>query len=123
KRTHPQVRASPTASASSSTPRLRVLRVLRGSKSNARPCSPRFVPACASGWYEGDMLKRIELTNFKSFAHGTFDVGPLTVFVGANAAGKSNVRDALRIMHGVGLGYSCAEILGGKYGPGGALQW
>ncbi len=69
------------------------------------------------------MLKRIELTNFKSFAHGAFDVGPLTVLVGANAAGKSNVRDALRFLHGVGLGYTCAEILGGKYGPGGALQW
>jgi predicted ATPase len=32
--------------------------------------------------------------------------------VGANASGKSNVRDALRVLHGVGLGYPLAEILG-----------
>jgi len=68
------------------------------------------------------MLTSIELDGFKSFATATLDFGPLTLIVGANASGKSNVRDAMRLLHGVGLGYSLPEILGGKYGPGG-LQW
>ncbi|MBK7761577.1 MAG: ATP-binding protein [Deltaproteobacteria bacterium] len=51
------------------------------------------------------------------------DLGPFTLIVGANATGKSNIRDALRVLHGVGLGYTWAEILGGRYGAGGLLQW
>lgn len=69
------------------------------------------------------MISRIELTNFKSFHRAGFDLGPLTLLVGANASGKSNIRDALRVLHGIGLGYTLPEILGGKYGPGGILQW
>lgn len=69
------------------------------------------------------MLERIELQEFKGFQESSFDVGPLTLIVGANATGKSNIRDALRVLHGVGLGYSLPEILGGKYGPGGVQLW
>jgi hypothetical protein len=36
------------------------------------------------------MLRRLELLGFKSFREAAFDLGPLTVLVGANAAGKSN---------------------------------
>jgi hypothetical protein len=43
--------------------------------------------------------------------------------VGANASGKSNIRDAFRFLHGVGRGYSLPEIIGGKYGAGGQLEW
>ena len=50
-------------------------------------------------------------------------VGPFTVIVGANASGKSNIRDAFRFMHGIGRGYTLAEIVGGKYGPGGQMEW
>jgi len=46
----------------------------------------------------------------------------LTLVVGTNASGKSNLRDALRFLHGIGLGYPPAEILGEKYGPDGLLQ-
>lgn len=69
------------------------------------------------------MLTQVELNRFKSFKKASFGVGPLTLIVGANASGKSNVRDALRFLHGIGQGYSLAEILGGKYGPGGVQQW
>lgn len=72
---------------------------------------------------EVELLRQITLKTFKGFGHATLGFGPMTLIVGANAAGKSNIRDALRFMHGVGLGYSCAEILGGKYGPGGIQQW
>jgi predicted ATPase len=69
------------------------------------------------------VLKRLILRDFKSFRSAEIPLGPLTLLVGANASGKSNIRDALRVLHGVGLGYTVAEILGEKYGPGGILQW
>ncbi len=69
------------------------------------------------------MLKRLTLDNFKSFRSASIPLGPLTLLVGTNASGKSNIRDALRVLHGIGLGYPLAEILGEKYGPGGILQW
>ncbi len=62
------------------------------------------------------MIKSIRLVNFKNFADETLRVGPFTVIVGANASGKSNIRDAFRFLHGMGRGYSLAEIIGGKYG-------
>jgi predicted ATPase len=69
------------------------------------------------------MLRYIKLENFKSFRHAEAPLGPLTLLVGTNASGKSNVREALRVLHGVGLGYPLADVLGDKYGPGGVLQW
>lgn len=69
------------------------------------------------------MLEHLQLENFKSFGSADLDIGRLTLIVGTNASGKSNIRDALRVLHGVGLGYPLAEILGEKYGPGGILTW
>ncbi len=69
------------------------------------------------------MITSIRLVNFKNFADETLRVGPLTIIVGANASGKSNIRDAFRFLHGIGRGYTLAEIIGGKYGPGGQREW
>ena len=69
------------------------------------------------------MLTSLKLKNFKNFADETLRMGPFTIIVGANASGKSNIRDALRFLHGVGRGYTLADILGGKYGAGGQAQW
>ena len=69
------------------------------------------------------MITSLGLSDFKSFANERLRLGPFTVIAGANASGKSNIRDALRFLHGVGRGYTLAEILGGKYGPGGEVQW
>ena len=69
------------------------------------------------------MITSIRLVNFKNFADETLRVGPFTIIVGANASGKSNIRDAFRFLHGIGRGYTLAEIIGGKYGPGGQLEW
>ena len=63
------------------------------------------------------------MVNFKNFADETLRLGPFTVIVGANASGKSNIRDAFRFLHGIGQGYTLAEILGGKIGVGGQLEW
>ena len=69
------------------------------------------------------MITSLRLVNFKNFADETLRLGPFTVIVGANASGKSNIRDAFRFLHGIGRGYTLAEILGGKYGQGGQLEW
>lgn len=69
------------------------------------------------------MLEFIELEDFKSFHRAKAKFGHLSLIVGTNASGKSNVREALRVLHGIGLGYPIAEVLGEKYGPGGILQW
>ena len=69
------------------------------------------------------MITSLRLVNFKNFADETLKVGPFTVIVGANASGKSNIRDAFRFLHGIGRGYTLAEIMGGKYGAGGQREW
>lgn len=69
------------------------------------------------------MIESLHLRNFKSFADATLTVGGLTVVVGVNASGKSNLRDAFRFLHGIGRGYTLPEIIGGKYGEGGYREW
>jgi predicted ATPase len=69
------------------------------------------------------MITKLKLTNFKNFRQAEVALGPFSVLVGANAGGKSNIRDALRFLHGVARGYNLAEIIGGKYGGGEQLEW
>ena len=70
------------------------------------------------------MITSLRLVDFKNFADETLRVGPFTVIVGANASGKSNIRDAFRFLHGIGRGYTLADILGGRWGPtSGERQW
>lgn len=69
------------------------------------------------------MITQLRLTNFKSFQQATLNLGGLTLLVGTNAAGKSNVRDALRFLHGVGRGYALSDIIGGRFGEGGERIW
>ena len=65
------------------------------------------------------MIASLWLRDFKNFADEALRVGPFTVIVGANASGKSNIRDAFRVLHGIGRGYTLAETVGGKLDAGG----
>lgn len=69
------------------------------------------------------MLKTLRLERFKNFETAELQLGPLTLLVGTNASGKSNIRDAFRFLHGISRGYNLAEIIGEKWGEGGELQW
>jgi predicted ATPase len=79
------------------------------------------------------MIQTLTLKNFKSFSEPKGDDGPwegasiafggLSLIIGTNASGKSNIRDGLRFIHAVSRGYTLAEIIGGKYGEGGEHQW
>ena len=44
------------------------------------------------------MITHIEIDGFKSFNDFSMDFSPMTVIAGANAAGKSNLFDALRLL-------------------------
>ncbi len=68
------------------------------------------------------MLKKITLRNFKSFRDSTFELGPLTLMVGANASGKGNFVDALRFLQGCARGLKLNEIFSGKW-EGGQQVW
>jgi predicted ATPase len=64
------------------------------------------------------VITELRLERFKSFEDATLKLGPFTVVVGTNASGKSNVRDALRFLHGIGRGYTLPDIFGEKPGEG-----
>jgi predicted ATPase len=68
-------------------------------------------------------ITRVRLRDFKNFQDASLKVGRFTVLVGTNASGKSNIRDAFRFLHGIGRGYSLADVIGGRYGPGGQAEW
>jgi len=68
------------------------------------------------------MLTRLRLERFKSFEDAELSLEPFTLLVGANASGKSSVREALRFLHAAGRGYNLAEIFGGKW-SGGERPW
>ena len=69
------------------------------------------------------MIQELQLKGFKNFLDATLPLGNLTLLVGTNASGKSNLRDAFRFLHGVSRGYTLAEIIGEKWIEGGVLQW
>ncbi|MEX0701538.1 MAG: AAA family ATPase [Planctomycetales bacterium] len=58
------------------------------------------------------MIESLRLERFKNFRDATLALGPLTVVVGTNASGKSNLRDAFRFLHGMARGDTLAEIIG-----------
>jgi predicted ATPase len=68
------------------------------------------------------MLKRLRLKNFKNFADAELSMGPFTLLVGANASGKSNLREALRFLHAMGRKYTPAEAVDEKWNAG-ERQW
>src|SRR6266568_3127344 len=71
------------------------------------------------------MIQELTMQNFKSFAaqHGSIRFGGLSLIIGTNASGKSNIREGLRFIHGLSRGYTLAEVIGEKYVEGGVLQW
>jgi predicted ATPase len=68
------------------------------------------------------MINKLILKNFKNYDNAQVVFGPFSVFIGVNASGKSNLRDAFRFLHGISRGYTLSEIIGEKYGEGG-VQW
>lgn len=66
------------------------------------------------------MIEHILIKNFKSLRHVELTLGRLNLFIGTNTAGKSNFFDAMRVLQGIGNGFTIGEILDGK--PKGATS-
>ena len=56
------------------------------------------------------MLSSFTLENFKSYREATLDLAPLTVLVGANASGKSNLVEALRLLSWIAQGNRLGSV-------------
>jgi hypothetical protein len=57
------------------------------------------------------MIKEIRLENWKSFPKAALYLDPLTVLIGTNASGKSNVLDALDFLSQIAQGKEISSIL------------
>src|SRR5579875_3698662 len=66
------------------------------------------------------MIKKIILKNFKTFRDSTIVLGPVSIVLGANGAGKSNLFDALRFLKAIGDGRSVRDAIEGHISPGGS---
>jgi energy-coupling factor transporter ATP-binding protein EcfA2 len=60
------------------------------------------------------MITEIQIEGFKNLEKVKLTLGRLNLFVGTNASGKSNFLDALRLLQGIGYGFTVNEILNGK---------
>ncbi|MDR1283313.1 MAG: AAA family ATPase [Opitutaceae bacterium] len=60
------------------------------------------------------MITTLGIKNFKSLRDVRLELGKLNFFIGTNASGKSNVFDAIRVLQGIGNGFTFGEILDGK---------
>ena len=69
------------------------------------------------------MLTHLTVERFKSLQKVDIDLGALNVFIGTNASGKSNLLDALRVLQGVGYGFTVSEIFDGKPKSASSIAW
>ena len=69
------------------------------------------------------MIDRIVIENFKSLRQVDLKLGRLNLLVGANGSGKSNLLDALRVLQGIGNGFTISEIFDGKPEGATTTKW
>lgn len=69
------------------------------------------------------MITEIDIEGFKSFERVRLKLGGLNLFVGANGTGKSNFFDALRVLQGIGYGFTVDEVFNGKPKGAGSEVW
>lgn len=73
------------------------------------------------------MIKNLRLIDWKSFKDATLYVDPLTILIGANASGKSNVLDALIFLQKIASGQQLSAAVKGdskeEGGVRGGIEW
>ncbi len=68
------------------------------------------------------MLTSVQIEDFKSYRDATLKLGPLTVLIGANASGKSNAIEALRLLSWIVQGNRLSAIRYAVYEGDGAVR-
>jgi hypothetical protein len=69
------------------------------------------------------MIRQLEVVHFKSLREVQVNLESLTILIGANASGKTNLLDVIRFLQGVGNGLTVQEILDGRRGDATLRQW
>lgn len=72
------------------------------------------------------MIKELKLINWKSFSETTAYIDRLTILIGTNASGKSNLLDALLFLQRIAFGRSITAAIAGDAeltGIRGGLEW
>lgn len=64
------------------------------------------------------MITSMRLINWKSFADATLYFDPLTILIGANSSGKSNILDALEFIRRISSGVDLDKALAGSGSDG-----
>lgn len=59
------------------------------------------------------MIKEITVKNWKSFEEATFFIDPLTILIGANASGKSNLLDAFLFLFRISSNIGISQAING----------
>ena len=60
---------------------------------------------------ERGTIRSFRLKNFKSYRDATLKFSPLTVMIGANASGKSNLIEGLRLVSRMARGREVGDVL------------
>jgi predicted ATPase len=72
------------------------------------------------------MIKQLTVKNWKSFEEATFYVDPLTILIGANASGKSNLLDAFLFLQRISANVGISQAISGDVNLPplrGGLEW
>lgn len=69
------------------------------------------------------MLSKLVIDRFKSIERAELEFSKLNFFIGTNASGKSNFFDALRVLQGIGYGFTIQEIFHGKAKTSTSIEW
>jgi predicted ATPase len=69
------------------------------------------------------MIRQIQVRNFKSMQDAVVPLGSLTIVVGANATGKSNLLEAMRLVRGLAAGMTTTEAVFGRIHHSGEREW
>lgn len=69
------------------------------------------------------MLEQIVIERFKSLKRVDLKLGALNLLIGTNASGKSNFLDALRVLQGLGNGFTVSEVFDGKPRSATSIAW
>jgi len=72
------------------------------------------------------MIKEVSLSHWKSFERSTLNIDPLTLVIGTNASGKSNLLDALVFLQRVASGVGIFQAINGDVNLTpirGGLEW
>ena len=67
-------------------------------------------------------ITKVKVKNFRSIAKATIDLAPLTVFVGQNGAGKSNIIDVLRFTRDA-LTHGSEQAIFERHGMSALKRW